>query len=412
MMRRMDSLESGMQPLEFDSLSTGWSKVSITPETVLPLAGYGARDPMEFEQIHDSVFVRALVFDNGLTKKAIISADLLIIHPEVTRALKEKLKKTTWTLNDILLTATHTHSSLGSWAPGMVGKMFAGAYDPGVVEWLSGRISQALAEAEDNATTGLIGYGELSVPDMIRNRLVGSEGTTDPLLKVILARNSRGLAIHGIYGAHATCLDHNFRDISADYPAAYYQAFKEDTLVKYAGFSAGAVASMGPADIDRQQWAKAEIIGNNLAEQTKLLQMLGPPMHQKAGLRSFEIPFELREPHMKVSKNLILRPWLFKTFVGDYSTSISCLQINDILFIGLPCDFSGELAVQLHQYARSKNLNLIITSFNGGYIGYVPDDRWYDLDKYETRTMSWFGFDNGAYFSEVITRIIDITSNG
>ena len=50
----------------------------------------------------------------------------------------------------------------------------------------------------------------------------------------------------------------------------------------------------------------------------------------------------------------------------------------------------------------------MITSFNGGYMGYVTKDEWYDEDLYETRTMNWYGPYNGAYFEELIEGIIEI----
>jgi len=45
--------------------------------------------------------------------------------------------------------------------------------------------------------------------------------------------------------------------------------------------------------------------------------------------------------------------------------------------------------------AKSKNLHLLVTSFNGGYMGYVTDTKWYDMNAYETRIMGWFGPENG-----------------
>ena len=76
--------------------------------------------------------------------------------------------------------------------------------------------------------------------------------------------------------------------------------------------------------------------------------------------------------------------------------------------VGAPCDFSGELALPLYQHARQKNMRLVVTSFNGGYMGYITPDRYYDKDHYETRLMNWYGPGNGTYFSECIRRIVDV----
>ena len=50
----------------------------------------------------------------------------------------------------------------------------------------------------------------------------------------------------------------------------------------------------------------------------------------------------------------------------------------------------------------------MVTSFNGGYIGYITNDKWYDLKEYETFTMNWFGPYNGSYFIYLINNLIAI----
>mgnify|MGYP001157334573 CR=1 FL=1 len=74
-----------------DTLLIGFAKVNLTPPDLAPLAGYGNRRPKEMTKVHDSIYVNTTVINNGKNKIAIISADLLIIPPEVTIILKEKL---------------------------------------------------------------------------------------------------------------------------------------------------------------------------------------------------------------------------------------------------------------------------------------------------------------------------------
>ena len=99
-----------------DTLLIGFAKINLTPTDLAPLAGYGNRRPKEMTRVHDSIYVNTTVINNGKNKIAIISADLLIIPPEVTLILKEKLFNIDWSLPEIFLSATHTHSSLGGWA--------------------------------------------------------------------------------------------------------------------------------------------------------------------------------------------------------------------------------------------------------------------------------------------------------
>ena len=393
-----------------DSLLIGWSERSLIPSreiNTIPLAGYGARDPKNAEGIHDSVYVRTIILQNKFDRVALISADLLIIHPEVTKKVYELIKKSNWKSGDIYFGATHTHSSLGSWAPGLVGDLFAGAYDSEMVEFIATQIVNGMLDAERMLSKGSIAFGELDLPDLIRNRLVGEEGMIDPFAKVLYLENEAGRAIDLSFGAHATCLGPEWKEVSGDYPGVFHQILKQDTTLKFASFRAGAVASMTTAAVDTNQWTNADITAKELAEQATLLGLLLPTGEAFLEIESYHLPLYLGPPQLKISSNLVLRPWIFRELVGDYPVEINVARVGKVLMLGLPCDFSGELAVPLYQYARDRGIQLVINSFNGGYIGYVPKDQWYDLNKYETRTMAWYGHDTGAYFTEIIKKLID-----
>ena len=79
--------------------------------------------------------------------------------------------------------------------------------------------------------------------------------------------------------------------------------------------------------------------------------------------------------------------------------------------VSTPCDFSGELIVPIEKTISNNQLNLIINSFNGGYIGYITEDKWYDredINQYKTYTMNWHGLYNGVFFTRLIKKIIEI----
>jgi hypothetical protein len=66
-------------------------------------------------------------------------------------------------------------------------------------------------------------------------------------------------------------------------------------------------------------------------------------------------------------------------------------RIENQIWLSTPCDFSGELALDIAGELRQQRLDTVITSFNGDYIGYVIPLKYYHLDGYEPRTMSFFG---------------------
>ncbi|MFT4738251.1 MAG: neutral ceramidase [Cyclobacteriaceae bacterium] len=393
-----------------DSLKIGWSTKTLIPNQpieTIPLAGYGARNPKEASAINDSVAVRSLVISNRHQKVAMVSVELLIVHPEVAKRVYQLLEPKGWRPDELYLGATHSHSSLGAWAPGVVGKLFAGDYDAQMVEWLSNQIAQSVLEAGLLQSKGSYSYGELSLDDLVRNRLVGKKGITDPSAKVLLFQSVNGKALDFTFGAHATCLGHKNRLASGDYPAIFSKSLTSQGNFDFVSFRAGAVASMSYAQNGKSGWDAAQWMGEELAQQAMLFEQLNLQPISTANIYSYRLPVFLPDPQLKITNNLCLRPWLFNALVGSYPVYAQVHVLNDVLMISLPCDFSGELAVPLYEYARKKGVQLIINSFNGGYIGYVPKDQWYDLNKYETRTMAWYGPQSGAYFTEIIERIID-----
>lgn len=407
--QRLDSLEKSFRIPESEAnFQIGWSKVNITTGQHTSLAGYGARDPKHLKGVHDSSFVRTVVFKKGAQKAAFITADLLIIHAELSGKVISNLPDD-WKADEIYFTATHTHSGLGGWAPGLVGKLFTGEYNPGMVDYLSGHILRSLEEANENLGKGGISYGEFVVDDLVKNRLV-AEGDVDSVFRVLTLQKDSLQGLLGFYSAHATCLSYNFHELSGDYPALLIKKMENDRSLNFAAFGAGAVGSMGPDSGNKADLDCVNFLAENLSQELDLfLRMTGAlnESHNPEFVHSFQLKVPLREPYFKLSENLAIRQYLFRQAFGSYQSHIRVLLLGKTILIGMPCDFSGELALPLYEKARSMGFNLIITSFNGDYMGYVIKDEWYDLPKYESRTMSWFGPDTGSYMNEIVSRILN-----
>lgn len=406
MTMRLDSLKQNYsQSSPSDSIFIGWATENITPDSPVPLAGYGARAPKTYEGILDSIFIKTIFLGTGETKVAIVTADLLIIHPEVDQYVTKHLPDN-WNRDQIYFTASHTHSSIGGWAPKLVGELFAGTHDPSVEEFIGEAILKTIVDAEVKRSPGSVVYSEIMADDLVKNRLVKDKGIIDPWLKVLSLQKDSTVGLLNIFSAHATCYDHHNRKLSGDYPGILNQSLLADSNYSMAAFAAGAVGSMGPNPTNKEE--SATEIATKLKEQLDLLNFLGAGNPLNPSLKIFRIDLPLRAPQVKIAKYFALRPYLFSAAFGKYTAQISVLQIGNLVMIGLPLELSGELAVPLYQYARSVGLNLAITSFNGDYFGYVVKDEWYDLEKYESRTMSWIGHDSGAYISEVIIKILDV----
>src|SRR5690606_35755041 len=105
------------------------------------------------------------------------------------------------------------------------------------------------------------------------------------------------------------------------------------------------------------------------------------------------------------------RSWLFRTAFGEYPAFLTALRIGDLVMLGAPCDFSGYFHPAIDSAARNYNLQAMITSFNGGYIGYVTPSRYYDHDHYETRLMNWYAPGTGEYIQQNMEQLIRVLSD-
>ncbi|MDI9355997.1 MAG: neutral/alkaline non-lysosomal ceramidase N-terminal domain-containing protein [Chitinophagaceae bacterium] len=407
MMVRLDSFQ-GEKPSEGDTMKVGWSKKSLLFEKKkLPLAGYGVRKGNVYETVKDSIFVRTLFFTNGKKEISIVSLELLIVPPEVSIALKEKLHEKGFSFKDVFLTATHTHNSIGAWAKGLVGELFAGSFDPEVVHFITERIIESMVDAKKKKEISQIGFGSINAEELVYNRLVDSLGTKDPFIRIIKIENRSGeKALFTSFAAHATILSPFFMGVSGDYPGMVCSEIEKDENIDFCLFAAGAVGSQGYAleksvvtDTDLEAYSK--LVSRKI--QTLSAQIDLSYVHS---LTTGKVKIELPEASPKISKDYALKEWVFHQVFGNYDAYISYCMIDKNLFIGTPCDFSGELVAHLDTISQKTGSNLIITSFNGGYVGYITKDIWYDKDSYETRTMNWYGTENGKYFSDIITTII------
>ncbi|MFL2999148.1 MAG: neutral/alkaline non-lysosomal ceramidase N-terminal domain-containing protein [Cytophagales bacterium] len=391
-----------------DTIKVGWAKKSLIPNYHTPMAGYGARKGADFEGVHDSIWVRAVVFDNGKTLSAYVSMDLLIVPPNLEQSkISDNLGINS---DNIFFTASHTHSSIGGYLEGLAGNIFGGKYDQRNLDFITSRTREAIRDAMQDLKKSKLGYGSIYAADFITNRLVGdSLGTYDPFLRIIkIVRDDGKKASIFSYSAHATCFGHRQRNLSGDYPSSIINLLEKNNDVDFAVYGAGSVGSMSPRTRSKKGEKKVQEMSRGLYPYIKdAIRNMGARYQTK--LYSEKIDIEMREQSFKINSSLIIRPWIFNFLVGDTPKYINYLRLGDLVIVGTPSDFSGELVGQIEKSISNNELNLMINSFNGGYVGYITDDKWYDrtdINTYETYTMNWYGPYNGTYFSKLIKEII------
>ncbi|PVY41274.1 neutral/alkaline non-lysosomal ceramidase N-terminal domain-containing protein [Pontibacter virosus] len=383
-----------------DSLQVGWAKVNITPPIGTPLAGYGKRKGLRYSTVHDSVWVRTFAFDNGQAEVIFVALDMLITPMKVAAALEKEYAALGLSPGHVYLSATHTHSSFGGWGQRLVGRLMAGRYSKQLVQQTTAQIVQSIQLARQNKQPSRLGYGIAYAPQLVRNRLTGSLVGRDTTIRFFKIEQSSGkTALLVTFAAHPTILPSMDPVLSRDYPGELVDQLEKS--VDFGAFAAGAVGSQAVVAPHGESYESTAAVGEALAAAI-LEQAPAVEMKSTARLGFARHPLLLPKPQWRLNTNYRFAPFLFHWLFGKYPTYMSSMQLGEAILLGVPADYSGELLPALERQGQP----VIVTGFNGGYIGYITPDQHYYLRKYETRAMNFYGPQSGSYLTEILSRIM------
>ena len=397
--KRLDTFQ--FSSFSIDRLAVGWSKKSITPNVPTDMAGYRPRGLNT--EVHDSLFVRAMVFGEGVKNVAILSFDLILVHPNIVQAIDKLIEEQNIPIDFIYYSSTHTHNSFGNWSSELAGRHVMGSYEEEIVSFLAKNAIEAIKEGIRVKRKATISYAEVPLKKFVYNRL-RQDGRVDTLMRVIKVAHSDEIAYLSTFAAHATSLPRKSTYLSADYPGELCNRLENQEGVGFAMYCAGAVGSHAPVlpsftfeaiDLYTRKMTDTIIRSNQLFRIQKL-----------TSIDYGTFTMDLRSPQLRITKGIRLRPWLFTSVMGDNKAEIKVLKLGGVVLVGTPCDFSGEYYHPINQLIDDPSKRVMISSFNGNYIGYITRDDLYDEHHHEVQQMNWYGPYNGAYFTEVIAKLV------
>lgn len=399
MMTGLDTFRIASNPAK-EKIKIGWSKINLTPAYPRPMAGYTLRE--HFKSVHDSLFARILYIDNGAFNCFIITADLLLFPPILKSELEAAHEN-----EFFYFSGTHTHNGIGGWNNSIGGQFILGDYDAKWVKSSVEAISAGMQSAKASALSSSLSYWEVDATEYAENRLVGEAGLVDGKLRGInVIRQDSSHAVLMSYSAHPTSISKKSTALSADYPGALISKFEKNGT-NFGMFLAGMVGSHRWKNPKLADFELVEQEGNLLYE--KATQAVATPSQDLISIAAVHVPVPLGPSQLRISKNWKLRDWVFKALMGKLKAEITYLKLGNIILLGTPCDFSGEIYVanRLGELAARNGEHLIITSFNGNYTGYITLDERYDpLKKEEVMAMNWVGPYFGAYYGTIIERLL------
>ncbi len=404
--RQLDDIVKDQPDTTPDTLYMGAGKAGLTPPVGLPLAGFGNRKGTPSTGVHDSLYVRIIALKSGAQNVFIVGYDALLLHPPIARMFEEKAKQT---LNvepeSFFYTATHSHSGPGGWGSGFVEEQFSGPFDSTIVHILVDSTLAAVSRAKVNLHPSSFTVQSVHAPEFIRNRLVGDKGQIDADLIFAAFQSDNGQnSIFATYSAHATVLPGSNMLFSGDYPGYMERKVESewDATCLFAAAGLGSHSNKGKGE----KFDKASYIGEGLAD--SLMNHLPAKFNSnQAVLKVLRVPVTKPRLQIKINNDICLAPWFAKRFFKPYDAYLQFIVLNDFIMIGSPGEFSGELALEVKQYAAQHGKTATVTSFNGCYMGYVTPSKYYHLDEYETKLMSWYGPWSGDYLAELMKQMID-----
>ncbi len=305
-------------PAVADGIKVGVAESDITPPKGFPMAGYyherlaeGAIDPLK---------ARAIVFDDGKTKAALVVCDLIGIATDLSREVRKRAsEKTGIPSSNIAISATHSHT-----APDYMKELYLRlgneAQEPLRAAYIDKLIAgpvDAIAKAHASAAPATLATGTStpSIPVSFNRRSVMRDGSVktwqahsnpevvraagpiDPEIGLLAARDASGRTI-GVFSNFALHLDTvGGSKWSADYPFFIEQALKKSAdpgcISIFGAGCCGDINHVNPRGTDRN---KTDLIGNTLgASIVKQLPHLTPIESPRLFVKTTEVRLPLQD---------------------------------------------------------------------------------------------------------------------
>ena len=377
------------------SLRAGAARVDITPkdDAALPMSGYGGRTEGH-QGIHDRLYARAIVVDDGSAQAAIVVCDLIGFSHEYWKEISARLSEATGIpVERILLAGTHTH---GAPALGPVTEDEQGGEQTAYISELEAKIQEAARQAQANLQPARMGFGSgrASVNMNRRARMAegdwwlgnNPEGPSDKTVAVVKFETLAGEPIAFLvnYAVHGTVLGPKNLQITADLPGAVSRWVEEHSGDKaVAIYTAGASGDQDPIYRVGTDFGQQAILGRIVGEE--VLRVAGSirtssAARLSAAQRVVSCPGRKPEGGAQRRKD---GNYAFQD-ADPVDIRLSVLMLNHIAVTGV----SGEVLTLIGTRLKKESpfsATIVVTHANGSS-GYLPDDAAYDQASYEIVT--------------------------
>ena len=405
-------------------LKAGVSKKVVTPPTWVPyLTSSGNGTCAPFEGVHDELYARALVLDDGSKAICVLAVDaigydnsILGENRDFTRELRKKVAmETGLDQGSVMLCATHSHST-----PETIG-LTPFRDVPGVSSWLDDHLSKLVAAAVDAycSCVPVRAYSSIrKVNGVSRNRrIMLKDGTMDrrgelpdPLevdgmwpvdedLFLLYLETEAGAPLGALlnYTAHPV-VAMLLPPVSADYPGATCAHVEEALDGAICLFTNGACGNINSGhvstnfdDVDRLGGLIADAALSEISSFS--LDMTLQKWSVGTVTREFELSprscSSIGEAQVAADlsgspEDLRMLRLAKKLSEGPVRGELQFMQLGDLKWLALP----GEVFVETGIAIKRAGASFVVGNANG-WLGYFPTRRAYDEGGYEIGPGVW-----------------------
>jgi neutral ceramidase len=386
-------------------LRVGTAKIDITPT---PEESKGLRNVWgtAFTGIHDHVYVRAIVIDNGKTSAALVTEDTS--QTPDTLAVRQRIEKEIGVpASNIFISATHTHNAP---IPNTTGRQLG----PGSAKF-SETVNEAYVEAVREAKAKLQpgkmvlaqGHADLNVN---RDEFVGDRWKTgrnptrpsDKTVWILRFETAAGepVAYFVNYGVHALTLGPDNTLVTGDFPGAtsrFIESYYNDKVV--------ALWTSGPAgdqNLIATSWDLDDNLTHKVREPGEAAFQLADSMARILGEISIEAADKSKDvtanatiwsdsrdtvcPGQQFDRDAYAKGLVEFKDAPPQTVHLDLLMINNIALAGV----AAEVVTNIYYHLKKDSplTNTILVSLTNGRLTYMPDDAAYDTPIFEVRSSS------------------------
>lgn len=432
--RADDSVCRPPQPLQ-----AGAAALCVTPPEGTSLLGYFMKIG-DVKTVHDDLFAKALVLDDGQSRIALVICDMTVIGERTFGRAKKRIEQRIGLpANHVMMACTHTHSACRV-------PLLESDQDLQYVDQLVEGLAEAVCLAVDNLAPAEVAVGSVNVPEYAFNRrwymkpesipadpfglkedrvrfnpprghadLIEPAGPVDPEVSILAVRHTDGqpLALLANYSLHYVG---GFRraEVSADYFGVFSRKIKEllgaeSGKPAFVGMMSNATSGNIGAGVDFRTkggkkyapYERMEEVGTKIAEKVAAA-MDGLQYQRTVRVASKETTIEVgvRRPNsarLAWAREVLATPGLHghhwsrnyaqeALYLSEWPETVSvklqAFRIGDCLIGAIPSEVFAETGLAIK--AAMPTEDAFVVELANQYYGYLPTKEQHNLGGYET----------------------------